>query len=132
MILWTFAKRVSSSFRGGNVTRAPKTSAHRWLAIYLPTGILISKVELSYRGGSVTMLVMELYWVTPGGLSGPRVWIRQFIREGGDGHVWGTDKNIQPHRHRSLAWYDPWHVRLGNSPSEGGRSWGRLLRGSRG
>jgi hypothetical protein len=53
--------------RGGNVTRVLKTSAPPRLAIYLPKGIFISKVELSYRGSSVTTLVMELNRVTPGG-----------------------------------------------------------------
>ena len=58
---------LAPPLRGGNVTRLPKTSTPPRIAIYLPKGILISKVELSYRGGSVTILVMGLYWVTPGG-----------------------------------------------------------------
>jgi hypothetical protein len=34
-----------------------------------------------------------------------------FFREGGDGYVWGTDKNIQPHRHRCSTWLDAWGLR---------------------
>src|SRR6185437_12852613 len=54
------------------------------------------------------------------------------FREGGDGHVWGTDKNIQPHRHRIRTWHDArgFRYELASRQSCGfGR---RLLRGSRG
>ena len=59
--------------------------------------------------------------------------IRQFIREGGDGHVWGADKNIHPHRRRSRAWHDAWWVRYEfTSCQSGGYSGATAARISRG
>src|SRR5689334_22166895 len=118
--------------RGGNVTRRPKTSEPALIAIYLPAGTRISRFQNSLSGGFLSRSGRGLTDALPRGSYEARVWLRQFIREGGDGHVWGTDKNIQPHRHRSRAWHDARRVRYELASCQSCRSRWRLLRGSRG
>src|SRR5262245_16488440 len=67
-------------------------NSHRGISAYIMAGARPSGAERQIRSESLG--------------------IRQFIREGGDGHVWGTDKNIQPHRHRSRTWPDAGRVRI--------------------
>ena len=103
--------------RGGNVTRRPKTSGFWLIGIYLRDGTRISR-NRTLIGGFLPTPWRGLSERSREANSKREFGIRQFIREGGDGHVWGTNKNIRPHRHRSRTWPDAWRVRIQGDPRQ--------------
>src|SRR5262245_51267239 len=120
-MLFLFPRRPNQApTRCGNVTRRPKTLGFWWIAIYLREGTRISRTR-TLIGGFLPTSWHGLVRAEPRGEFEARVWgFRQFIREGGDGHVWGTDKNIQPHRHRSRTWPGAGRVRIQGDPRTSG------------